>query len=101
MEKFYCYNCNKEYTINCPQNQIDEQICSECGERIYQLLDDDATISNNTDCAHKVITDKELLLSQTKSLHNIENMVRFFVIIVIINIIASMAWGVLLIKNLF
>lgn len=87
MKHFYCYNCDKEYNINCQSNQTDKQVCPDCGERIYELTEENNTNSNNTH--QKNITEKELLSQQAESLHNIENMIKFFVVLAVTNIIIT------------
>lgn len=85
MKSFYCYNCDKEYKINHNLNSAEKPVCPTCGEVIYELTQDDEIPASNV----SQLTDKDIQVEQLQSIRKIEAMMKFFVVLTVISIIAS------------
>lgn len=91
MKTFYCSNCNKTYAV---QDDLPDEkmVCPNCDNFIIEESKEENNIIS--------LSHENILSEQFKSIRRIEGMMKFFVILTAINIIATII-GAISIANLF
>lgn len=98
MAIYYCPQCNKKYFFDGETSELKKEFkCEMCG---YQSVKSTRSSTQNTPHYDTTMSDSEIQIAQLKSLRNIESMIKFFVVLTVINIIATII-GAISIANMF
>lgn len=99
MAIYYCPQCNKKYFFDGETSEFEKEFrCEMCG---YPSTKSTRSSTQNTLHHNTTMSDREIQIAQLKSLHNIESMIKFFVVLTVINIIATIIIGAVSIASLF